>query len=75
MDAGILYAFRRPDCGYAAVTLGRKGVNPDGNYNVEFIDNNGVKIEKTMTGKDLMTNVEVRLPEKRSSLIVRYARQ
>jgi hypothetical protein len=49
-----------------------RGVNAERTYSVSFIDDRHQAVKKTMTGRELMA-LELRLPERRSSVLVRYA--
>ena len=53
------------------MAAGLRGVRPDGSYEVTFIDGDHARTTKTMTGAELGAT-ELRLPEARGSLIVRY---
>ncbi|MGD0094119.1 MAG: alpha-galactosidase, partial [Planctomycetota bacterium] len=71
LDAGIVLAFRRKDSPYAALQAPLRGVNAERTYSVSFIDDRHQGVRKTMTGREL-TALELRLPERRSSVLVRY---
>jgi len=71
LDAGVVILFRRGESAYAAMTLDVKGVQPDRVYAVTFVDERHRRTERKLTG-DEMRAFEVRLPEKSSSMIVRY---
>jgi len=71
LDAGIVLAFRRKDSPYPALQAPLRGVNAGRAYSVSFIDDLHQAAKKTMTGRELMT-LELRLPERRSSVLVRY---
>jgi len=72
LRAGIILAFRRPDCPYPSLQVNCRAVNPQSRYAVEFIDDHRVRRQQTIRGKDLIASLELRLPEKGSSLLVRY---
>ena len=74
LDAGIVLAFRRGDCPYPALQADLRGLNPDGSYSVEFIDEARTVQTKTMAGRELMSELELRIPKKASSLLIRYQR-
>jgi alpha-galactosidase len=71
LDAGIVLAFRRKDCPYPALEAKLRGINPERNYSVSFIDDQHKATTKTMTGRELST-LELRLLDRHSSLLVRY---
>lgn len=71
LDAGLVLVFRRAKSAYTGMAAGLRGVRPDGSYEVTFIDGDHARTTKTMTGAELGA-AELRLPEARGSLIVRY---
>jgi alpha-galactosidase len=73
LDAGLVLAFRRAECNYLGLILELQAVDPGKTYAVELIGEDGDKTTRTMSGADLKTNLELRMPKKTSSLIVRYA--
>jgi alpha-galactosidase len=73
LNAGLVAAFRRVECNYLGLILGLQAVQPDTEYAVEFIDDAGHVTTRTMRGCELAEGIELRLPEKESSLVVRYA--
>jgi len=75
LNAGLVLVFRRSESNYTALELALKGLDPATTYTVEFIDDARAKSSKTMTGQALMSSTELRLPDKGSSLLVRYAPQ
>lgn len=72
LNAGIVLAFRRADCPYPAVQLNLKGLAPEKNYDVTFIDESRQEKKTTMTGRELMSDFELRIPRKSQSLLIRY---
>ena len=72
LHAGMVLAFRRADCPYPVLQTGLRGGKPDSRYRVEFIDEDRVKQERTLSGRDLLSDFEIRLPRKGSSLLIRY---
>ncbi len=72
LDAGIALAFRRGDSPYPAITVKLGGIDAAKDYAVEFIDESYQKVNKTIPGRELATELELRLPKKQSSLLVRY---
>lgn len=72
MDAGLVLAFRRQECDLVGIIVSLKGINPEMNYIVEFVDESLMPKERKMTGRELISGVELRPGEKHSSLVVRY---
>jgi alpha-galactosidase len=72
LDAGIVLAFRRGECCYPAFEAGLHAVQPDKRYTVDFVDDNRTCVTKTLTGKQLADGVEMRIPKKGQSLLIRY---
>jgi len=72
LDAGMTLAFRRSECPYPILQTSLHNLNPKATYAVEFIDEARAKEERKITGKELMSEVELRLPKRGSSLLMRY---
>ena len=72
LNAGMVLAFRHRECPYPVLETGLRGLNPKASYVVDFIDEARVRQERTMTGGQLMTSFELRVPKRGSSLLVRY---
>jgi alpha-galactosidase len=72
LNAGIVLAFRRPDCPIHGLLVGPHGIQPDHTYRVTFIDEAGESKEQTMSGADLQRELPLNIPEANSSLLVRY---
>jgi alpha-galactosidase len=72
LDAGIVLAFRRAECPYPVLQTALHGLRPGASYTVEFIDEARASRRQRLTGKALMSDVELRLPKRGSSLLVRY---
>ena len=72
LDAGMALAFRRSECPFPVLQSGLWGLNPKATYAVEFIDEARAKEQRRMIGQDLMSNLELRLPKRGSSLLMRY---
>jgi alpha-galactosidase len=73
LNAGMALAFRRRDSNPMGLIVGLQGVAPKTTYRVEFSDNRRRKTVRTMTGKELLSGLTLKLPEKGSSLVVRYS--
>ncbi len=70
---GIIYAFRRPECEYIGIIVPLKGLSPSSTYVLEFIDDFLKKRRKTAKGEKLLREgIDIRLPQKKSSLLIRY---
>jgi alpha-galactosidase len=74
LDSGIVLAFRRGDCPYPALQADLRGLNSDGRYSVEFIDEARTVQKETMSGRELASDFELRIPKKAESLLIRYQR-
>jgi alpha-galactosidase len=72
LDAGIVLAFRHKDSPYSTLQVELRGLKPAQAYRVQFIDDQHQVADKTLTGRDLSA-LELRLPARHSSLLVRYA--
>ena len=72
LDAGLVLAFRRYQCPYPVLQAGLRGLKPAGRYAVELIDEDRAVQRHTLTGRELMTDWELRIPGKGQSLLVRY---
>lgn len=72
LNAGIVLAFRRAQCPYPVLQASLHALDPGQSYRVEFIDESYAKQQRTITGKELMTEFELRLPLRGTSLLLRY---
>jgi len=73
LKEGIIYAFRRPECEYLGIIIVPRALSPSAIYSLEFVDDSLKRTKKEMKGEVLlMEGVEIRLPTKRSSLLIRY---
>lgn len=75
LQAGVVMAFRRAECNYAGLILGLQALEPDAQYRVEFSDESGAITMEVHSGKELMSELPLRIPQKNASLLVHYARQ
>jgi len=74
LDAGIVLAFRRPECELRGLVLDPRGLDAKHSYELEFIDEAGKKTRQVMTAKEIRANgLELRIPAKGQSLLVRYS--
>ena len=67
-----MLAFRRGDSPYTALSVKPGGIDPAASYVVEFIDDARQKVERTVSGRELAEEWELRVPKKQGSLLVRY---
>jgi alpha-galactosidase len=72
LNAGIVLAFRHSESSYAALGARLQGINPGRTYRVEFIDEARKRSEKTISGRELTAEYELRIPQRGASLLVRY---
>jgi alpha-galactosidase len=72
LDAGLVLAFRRAECNYPALSASLRGIKPERQYAVEFIDDARQAVRKTLPGRQLADDLELRIPKKGASLLVRY---
>jgi alpha-galactosidase len=72
LNAGLILAFRRPQSPYLGLGVALHGLNPAAPYAVEFIDDARNRTAKTLPGRQLAAELELRLEKKGSSLVVRY---
>jgi len=72
LDAGIVLAFRRSECPFPVLEARLRGLRPDARYVVERIDEERRTERKTLAGRELMSNLDLRVPARGTSLLVRY---
>ena len=72
LDAGIVLAFRRAECPFPILETRLRGLKPETNYAVEFIDEPRQRRTARMTGRTLADRLELRIPGRATSLLVRY---
>jgi alpha-galactosidase len=72
LNAGIVLAFRHSECPYPVLQTGLHGLNLHASYLVDYFDEARVKQQRTLTGRQLMTNFELRMSKRGTSLLVRY---
>jgi alpha-galactosidase len=75
LDAGIVLAFRRSQCPYPVLQTGLRALKPETTYRVDFIDETHASQRRTMMGSELGSDFELRLPQRATSLLVRYAKR
>jgi len=72
LDSGIVVAFRRAECPYPVLQTGLRALRPGGRYSVEFVDESRANTQRTVRGRELMSDFELRLPTRGVSLLLRY---
>lgn len=72
LDAGLVLAFRRAQCGSERLKVALAAVKADAKYSVEVINDARQKAAKTITGAEL-TALELEIDHKPGSLIARYS--
>jgi alpha-galactosidase len=75
LNAGIVQAFRRSECPYPVLQTGLRGLNPQASYLVDYFEEGRPAQQRTLTGKQLMNNFELRMTKRGTSLLVRYKPQ
>lgn len=68
-DDGIVLAFRRKDCTDESINIKLMGLGPKTIYTLDFEDY-GLQMEKT--GSELMNGLDISIPLKPASLLMRY---
>ncbi|MDR0328343.1 MAG: alpha-galactosidase, partial [Planctomycetaceae bacterium] len=72
LDAGMVLLFRRGKSPYNTVELRLHGINLGAQYKLTTIDEKRYIAEKEISGIELWKPFDVKIPEKRSSLLIRY---
>ena len=72
LDAGLVLAFRRAKCDESKISVALGGIDPAAEYKVEFIDEQRQKTAKTISGRELATDLSLMIPQRGASLLVRY---
>ncbi len=75
LDAGMVLLFRRAKSPYSTLELELRGIDPDARYKVTTIDEQRNVTEKTVPGAELAQPFDVKIPEKRSSVLIRYEKK
>lgn len=74
LNAGVIYAFRRPECDTMGLILAPRALDATKTYRVECVDDNRRTAVRTVSGQEIMqSGLALRLPKKGSSLLVRYS--
>lgn len=72
LNAGLVLVFRRKDCPQSSLIVRLGGVDPNAQYDVDFVDEKRQKTQRELSGRELAAGLELQLAEPRSSLAVRY---
>lgn len=72
LDAGIVLVFRRGQSAYPAIAVNLRALRAEGRYEVQFIDDERNTVTRELSGQELMSDYELRLAKKGSSLLLRY---
>jgi len=74
LQAGIVLAFRRSRCPYPALMVGLHAMDPRAKYAVQWIGEDRTVAAQTRTGQQLAEDLELHLPQRGTSLLLRYRR-
>jgi alpha-galactosidase len=72
LNAGVAMAFRHAQSAYGSMQVGLRGVEPATQYRVEFVDESRQVTTRTLSGRELAEGIELSVPRKAASLLVRY---
>ena len=72
LNAGVATAFRHARSAYGSMQVGLRGVEPERQYRVEFVDESRQVTTRTLSGRELADGIELTIPRKAASLLVRY---
>jgi len=72
LDEGLVLAFRHSECDYLNLIVGLRGLNPKTTYSVEYVDDAREKTVKTLTGRELLDGMDLRIASKHGSMVIRY---
>jgi alpha-galactosidase len=76
LNAGIVLAFRRSECPYPVLQTGLHGLSRNSSYVVDIFEEGSMRRRRTLSGKQLMSDLELRMSKCGTSLMLRYkARQ
>lgn len=71
-DKGAVYAFRREFCEADTVKFSLNAIDPAGEYQVEFVDEHLQSNFASYSGTELLAGLDMKIGQKRGSLIVKY---
>ncbi|MDD8026854.1 MAG: hypothetical protein PHI34_10085 [Acidobacteriota bacterium] len=69
---GILLAFRRDKAAEAKILAASHGLDPEADYEISYEDY-GLTLVKS--GSEIMSGIEIKIPDPRGSLLVKYRRR
>ena len=72
LNEGLVLAFRRSNCNYRGLILGLYGIDAAAQYTVDLINEKGEKTTRTISGAELSGDLQLRVPDRNASLVVRY---
>jgi alpha-galactosidase len=72
LNAGIVLAFRHSECPYPVLQTGLHGLDPRASYLMDIFEEGRTNLHRTVIGRQLMTNLELRMSKRATSLLVRY---
>jgi alpha-galactosidase len=72
LNAGLVLAFRRAKCDVIGRSVGLGGINAQGRYEVEFVDEQRHKTKQMIDGQTLAGDLPLLIPHRGESLMVRY---
>lgn len=72
LNAGIVLIFKHAESPYTGLSASLRALNPDQTYTVDFIDDERKLTSKSLTGRECMEGLDIRLPHAGSSLLIRY---
>ena len=75
LNSGIVLAFRRSECPYPVLQAGLRGLDPQSFYRLDICEEGRTNQVRTLTGKQLATNIELRMAKRGTSLLVRYRQE
>jgi len=74
LDAGVVMAFRHSQCPYPVLQARLRGLNREASYHLDLFEEGRTNQVRTLTGRQLANNFELRMSKRGTSLLVRYAR-
>lgn len=72
LNAGIVLAFRHAQSNYPSLAVTLQAIDLQAGYAVEFVDEARAKTQRTMRGAELAGEMELRIPKREQSLLIRY---
>ena len=75
LNAGIVLAFRHKECPFPVLQAGLHGLDPRASYRLDVFEEGRTNHLRTLTGRQLMSNFELRMSKRGTSLLLRYKEQ